>query len=364
MKISPFEASYLDLQKIPHETAFFDTVKEQYLEYKTAGLFLHDPEEAIYLYRIESPERSYTGLVACADIEDYLKGLIKKHEHTIVKHEQTQLELLRQRAASIKPVLITYPRVDEIQEALVAYAKQHQPFQSVKLGSDNHVFWRLTKSPFLDRIIALFDKQVPIAYIADGHHRTATLAMLYKSGMPEASKLLCAFFQPDELEILGFHRVVEGLNGRTTDEFLEALKPLFVIKFLKKGMLPHRKLDIAACLSTGEWFSLQWRKSVVKAMEDANKIVFDAHLLNEKVLKPILGIKNIRRDNRVTYLKGTKDLLAIELAAKKLKEGVIFCLHPVYFEDMIALADSEGIMPPKSTFFAPRMLNGLLGYEI
>ena len=367
MKISPFYASYPDLTKTPTDDAFFETIKEQYAEYKASGMFLEAAKEAVYVYQIETlgtPGEKFTGLVACADTEDYLNNQIRKHEHTIVKNEQMQLELLKDRAASIKPILLSFPIVPAFDTLLLEYIANHSPFYTITIESEKHTFWQASETSFLSDINQVFEQHIPIAYIADGHHRTSTVAMLSKSGIPGASKLLSAFFPINQLRIRAYHRVVEGLNGLTADAFLHELTPLFVIKVLRKPTAPHRSLGMTMCLN-GDWFYLAWRKSVIKDFEqNSTGILLDSQLLNEKVLKPILGIKNIRTDQRVSYVEGVKTPEELAKRLAKLKEGVAFYLFPIDFDDIIAIADAEATMPPKSTFFEPRMKNGLLNYEI
>ncbi len=364
MKIFPFKAVYPKLERIPTDEAFFETVKEKYADYKAMGFFQTEDVEAFYIYQVDALQRSFIGLVACADIEDYLVGNIKKHETTIVKNEQIQLELLRQRTASIKPVLLTYPYSVSLTPLLKTYQAQTPLFYTITIGEEKHSFWRLSDPPAIAAIVRFFEEQMSVAYIADGHHRSATMALLYKAGLEGASKLLCAFFAPQELEIFAFHRVVQGLNGKEPDKILEELRALFVVRFLKKAAAPHRKLDMTFCLN-GDWFYLQWRKSVMKEFEEGgDKTALDAQLLNEKILKPIFGVKNIRKDNRVIYVEGLKSPEELEKIALEHLPSAAFYLHAADFEDIFNIADSNGVTPPKSTFFEPRMKNGLLVYEI
>ncbi len=362
MKILPFKAIYPILDRVPHSNDFFETVKFRYHDYLNDGLFQETKEEAIFLYRITNAEgQKFTGIIAAVDIDDYLSGRIKKHERTIIKNEHLQSELLQMRGAAIKPVLLTYPTVESLNKLINKHLDAQRKFYIITIGTEKHCFWRISEPDVIKEFQDAIRQKLPITYIADGHHRSATFAHLHQINPSEkTSKMLCAFFGEEELRIHSFNRVVSDLNGLTSDEFLDKLTHLFKIKVVKRGEKPYTKFQIAMFLD-GRWFELHWRKSELKEFAQG-LVLLDVHLLNEKILKPMLGVKNIREDLRVKYVEGTKNLSELENACPP--EGVAFCLYPVDFEDLVAVADSDGIMPPKSTFFEPRMKNGLLGYDI
>ncbi len=378
MRILPFKAIYPVLDKVPHSNDFFDTVKFQYHEYREKGQFQPTEKEAIYIYRITDADgKKFTGLITCVDIADYLSGKMKKHEKTILKQEDLQSELLQKRGAAIKPVLLTYPSIrsnsslwtdgnkieqkSQLRDFLFNYIENHKKFYIMHINSEKHCFWQISEPEVIEKIQAIIQAEIPHAYIADGHHRSASFAALHnKLKSPKTAKMLCAFFPEEDLEIQAYNRIVDDLNGMTQDEFLSELTHFFKVKVLKKGVKPYAKFEMTMFLG-GKWFQLNWRKSELKEFAQG-LVLLDVHLLNEKILKPLLGVKNIREDARVKYIEGTKSIKRVEEACPT--EGVAFCLFPVEFEDMITIADSNGILPPKSTFFEPRMKNGLLVYEI
>ena len=372
MKISSFKAVYPNLDAVPHSNDFFDTVKLRYDEYAQEGLFKEAKEEAIYIYQIKnSKKQKFTGIIACTDIADYFDGNMRKHEKTITTNEDLQSGLLQKRGAAIKPVLLTYPSVSELQELIFKYIDDHKKFYVIELGNEKHRFWQVTEPEIIQQIQQIFKDKIPHTYIADGHHRSASYAALHQKFKTEKSKqMLTAYFPIQELKIKEQNRYIRGLNGLTSDEFLDKLQQVFKVKVLNKGVKPYAKFELTMFLE-GKWFQLNWRKSELKGFEDGF-VLLDVHMLNEKVLKPILGIKNIRTDKRVVYLDGTKSIDDIETYSETQNtdqsrffgEGVCFCLYPVEFEDLQQVADSNGILPPKSTFFEPRMKNGLLVYEI
>jgi uncharacterized protein (DUF1015 family) len=379
MKIIPFKAIYPILEKVPHSNDFFDTVKFQYHDYRAQGLFQAADKDALYIYRITNTEgEKFTGLICCVDITDYFEGNMKKHEKTIVTNEGLQSDLLEKRGAAIKPVLLTYPstraskttlwlnKTEEkstavLNNLLIEYIENNKKFYIIHIGGEKHCFWQIAEPEVIKEIQEVFKTEIPHSYIADGHHRSASFADLYAQLKSEkTAKMLCAFFPQQDLRIQAYNRIISDLNGLSQDEFLSELTHFFKVKVLKKGVKPYAKFEMTMFLG-GKWFQLNWRKSELKEFAQG-LVLLDVHLLNEKILKPLLGVKNIREDVKVKYIEGTKSIKNVEEACPT--EGVAFCLFPVEFEDLVLVADSEGILPPKSTFFEPRMKNGLLVYDI
>jgi uncharacterized protein (DUF1015 family) len=370
MRILPFEAIYPNLEKVPHTSDFFESVKFKYHEYAVEKRFCNTSKDAIYFYQIKNDEnQTATGIIACTDIQDYIENYIKKHEKTILSNESLQANLLQTRQAAIKPVLLTYPANSAIKTLIMNHINSHEKYYMIKIGTEKHIFWQVTEPNIIEKVQKIFKEKITYTYLADGHHRSASfLALHNKLNNEKTKKMLCAFFAIEELRINAFNRLVKDLNGMSEDVFLDKLMPFFKIKVLKKGVLPYAKFEMTMYMA-GKWFQLNWRKSELKGFAEG-LVLLDVHLLNEKVLKPILGIKNIREDSRIQYMEGNQTIGAIEKRLEAFDtEGpngppVVFCLFPVEFDDLKLISDANGIMPPKSTFFEPRMKNGLLVYEI
>ncbi len=367
MKIRSFRAMRPNLEKVPRSNDFFDTVKYRYHDYAAEGLFEATDVEAMYIYQIKTIEGwKFTGLIACTDIAEYREGHLKKHEKTILSSEDLQGKLLETRGAAIKPILLTYPAVEPLDELIADYIDRHRKYFVMELGGEKHRFWQITEGLILKKIRQIFETRIPHAYIADGHHRSASFAALNERAPNDKNdKLLCAFFPDHELKINAFHRLISNLNGLSTDDFLTKIEAVCNVVPLKKAALPTRKFEMTLRLNDGKWFKLTWKREILADFAEG-LVHLDVHLLNEKILKPILGVKNIRTDARLKYIEGTKSLNSIEKTASEptYTEGVCFCLFPVSFYDLKAVVDDAGVMPPKSTFFEPRMKNGLLVYEI
>ncbi|MEM9821819.1 MAG: DUF1015 family protein [Bacteroidota bacterium] len=368
MRIKPFQAVYPNFDYITSSDSFFDTVKFQFPEYKQSGFFHKTAQEALYIYQITNQLRTYIGIIACADIRDYTEGKIKKHENTLSSKEQQQMHLMLSREAAVKPVLLTYPPVDAIDSLLKSYIIDKPCFYTVELkkGKERHSFWEIREGTVIQELQKHFSKHVPYTYIADGHHRTSTSALMHermrnKEVDKEYNLLLSAFFPTPEIEIHDYNRVVEGLNDCTLTTFMAKLSQLFEIEILEKKRKPKEKHEIIMFLNR-EWFQLKWRKRILKTHE-GNGVILDANLLDEKVLRDILGIEDVRTDVRIKYVEGPKGLSELRGKTIKNENRVAFCLYPVQLADLFKIVNEGKTMPPKSTWFEPRMRNGLIVHE-
>lgn len=362
MKILPFRAVAPNLDKVPHSNDFFDTVKFRYHEYAAEGLFQPTEPEAMYIYQIKDAEgKKRTGVIATTAIEEYLNGSMRLHEKTIIDSQDLQTELLIKRKAAIKPILLTYPAIEELETLVADYIENNKKFYVIQLGKEKHRFWQITEGAVQTQLKQIFAEKMPHAYIADGHHRAASFAALHETAPTDKTdKMLCAYFPENSLNIHAFHRVVKDLNGLTADQLLDHLRKDFKIKVLREPAVPYIKFEMTMFLD-GQWFQLNWRKDVLKHFSES-AVLLDVDLLNERILKPVLGIENVKTDTRLKYIDGLQDIKKLEEAAGT--EGVAFYLFPVDFEDLQEIVDNQGTLPPKSTFFEPRMKNGLLVYEI
>ncbi len=368
MRISPFQAMFPNSDLITSNDSFFGSVKEEFQDYRKSGFFIKEAQESIFIYQIEGKARTFTGIIACADLEEYLKGKIKKHENTLAYKEQSQLQLLMRRKAIIKPILLTYHPVNAINKFIEDFLKKKKPVQSFQFESENfnHKFFEINDGDQLEKLQKLFAQKVPEMYIADGHHRCSTNALFYKRMKKKKEgddyrNLLCAFFPSNELEIYDFNRIVEGLKNVSLTKFMAGLSEVFDIKFLETERKPKQKHEITIFVNN-EWYSLKWKKEILKKYKN-KKVVLDADLLDEYILKPIFGIEDIRTDTRIKYVEGVKPIQEIVDKTKKEEGRVAFCIYPVKMEELLLVADQNSVMPPKSTWFEPRMKNGLISQD-
>lgn len=365
MQIKPFPAIFPKFELVPSPDSFCDSSKDLYREYSDKGFFREHAQPALYIYRIEAAHRRHTGLVALNDVEDFFSGKVKKHEKTLSEREQHQVRLFLQWEAVLKPVLLTYPPAADISDWLDRYARTHKPLFSTHFakGHQTHRVWAVPDTGDIRQVQALFATQVRSVYIADGHHRTSTIALLHGQLAEEHAQydfdhLFCAFFATDQLNILDYNRVVEGLEGISQASFVARLSRLFDLEVLPTPRRPEHKHELVMCLRK-DWFSLRWRADVL-AQYPPDQVLLDAELLNERVLRDLLGIQDVRTDQRITYVEGNKGIRGIQKQVGRNRSRVGFMLYPVTFADMMRLADLGESLPPKSTYFEPRLRSGVL----
>ena len=369
MRIKPFQAVYPNFDFITSADGFFNTIKYEYPEYRKSGFFKKTAQDALYLYRIQKGKGSYTGIVACADIQDYLEGKSKKHENTLAAKEQQQMHLMISRNAVVKPVLLTYPEVPEITSLIVTFIEEHEAFYSVRFekSGELHTFWEIRDGALIQRLEDLFRERVSATYIADGHHRCSTTGLMYQRLSPKSQEgncglLLAAFFAGTELRIHDYNRVVEGLSDTSLTHFMARLSQLFEIEVLEKAEKPRAKHEIVMMINR-EWYRLRWKAEVLKTYEH-QEVLLDVSLLDELVISGIMGIEDVRTDVRIRYVEGPKGISEVRSRTIKNEQRVGFLLYPATLDDLLRTADAGKTMPPKSTWFAPRIKNGLIVLEL
>ncbi len=363
MNIKPLRARYPNLHKIESADIFCTETKNLYKQYVTEGLFNQTDKPALFIYQIESITGVHTGLVALNEVDAFLDGKVKKHEATLDEREKQQMTMFFEWEAILKPVLLTYPPVSEVSAWLTAFTHQHKPLfiAKFKQGKVQHRVWTVTNEPDILELQGLFKRYVNTTYIADGHHRTSTIALLHEQREKypdfDFDHLFCAFFATDQLDILDYNRAAEIPKGMSSAKFMAKLSEVFNIQWLETQRRPEDKHEIVMCFRK-EWYSLHWRPEIVQDLDERNALL-DASLLNERVLGNILGIHDVRSDTKVTYIDGSKGLEGLLKAANN-RNKVGFALYPVHFDDLMFLADAGEILPPKSTYFEPRLKSGML----
>jgi uncharacterized protein (DUF1015 family) len=365
MKIKPFRATYPNFDFIASPDSFCDDAKFSFREFQANGFFEKSPKDALYIYQIETDERLHTGLISLNEVEDFFAGKVKKHEKTLSEREQQQMQLFLKWNAILKPVLLTYPPVPDISLWLEHFTQAHKPLYATRFAKDKqtHRVWTVTEAEDIGQLQNLFAAQVQGTYIADGHHRTTTVALLHerlkgKSKEFDFDNLFCAFFAADQLDILDYNRVVEGLKDVSPTHFMVKMSKVFDLDVLEQPRKPLEKHELVM-YAQKHWYSLRWKESVLKS-HAKDRVVFDATLLNEFVLDQIFGITDVRTDTRITYVEGAKGLTGVRKATNESDDRIGFLLYPVSFDDMMRMADAGESLPPKSTYFEPRLKSGML----
>ena len=369
MQIQAFKATYPRKKLITSADSFFGKVKEEYPVFRDSGFFKQRKQPGLYIYRIDEPLRSYTGLLTLASMDEYQEGNIKIHEHTLAAKEQRQIQLLMHRKAAVKPVLLTYRGVEEIDKLIKKQLVEKDPFMHYYFEEEDehHWIWEIKEEKTIKKLQKLFAEKVPTAYIADGHHRTAAMALLREQaeteGLPPCyNYLLSAFFPTRELDIFEFNRIVVNTNGLSPTRLIASLSQWAKVKVLDQYKPLKQKHEWLLFLNN-EWFHFQWREETLKAHQN-DEVLLDVSLLNKLVLQDILGIEDPRTDVRLKYIEGPRGIDAFKQLVNKAENRLGFILFPIDIKDFLHIADAGKVLPPKSTWFEPRMRNGLLVHDL
>ena len=365
MRIKPFQALYPDLKAIESPDKFCEKAKDEFPAFRKRGLYLEFPEAAFYIYQIEDGHRKHTGLVALNAVADFLSGKIKKHENTIHEKEKQQMDLFMEWKAILKPVLLTYPSVPAIEQWLQAFIGQSPAFFTTRFQKDGqvHRMWPVTETDDIALLQALFAEHVPRTYIADGHHRTTSVALLQEEFKDSDSaghfdNLFCIFIGADELDILDFNRVVHVSEDLSPVQFIGHLSEVFTMKRLAAPRPPAHKFELVLYTDKA-WYALEWKPAVLARFPE-EQVLLDVSLLNELVLKEMLGMHDIRTDSRIAYIDGSRGIEGVQRAVDAGPNRIGFILFPVSLDDMMHIADKGETLPPKSTYFEPRVRTGMM----
>ena len=367
--------SFLNVVKpeitLPPETdhysmAVYEAGKNNFEKLVKEGVFIQDQNECLYIYELIMDGRSQNGIVACASVDDYMEGRIKKHELTRPDKETDRKNHVRISMMNAEPVFFAYP-ANKTLDQLVAKIKTAKPTYSFT-SDDNiqHRFWVVSEPKHIEAIVDAFE-QMPATYVADGHHRTAAAALVGNdlkkenpahTGKESYNYFLAVHFPDNQLAILDYNRVVKDLNGNDPKSFLEGLARSFVVE--RKGTEAYRpaRLHEFGMYLAGEWYSLVAKPGTYN---DSDAIgVLDVTILSEQVLKPLLNIHDLRTDKRIDFVGGMRGLKELERRVDSGEMAVAFALYPVSMKQLIDIADSGQIMPPKTTWFEPKLRSGLV----
>ena len=348
-------------------------VVENFNAFKDYGWLVQDKEEKLYIYAqsmnpTDADAHWQYGIVACAWSEDYVNQVIKKHELTRKDKEEDRMKHVRITNANVEPVFFAYPAVAEI-DAIVSNITKEAPIYDFIAKEDNfgHRFWVIDDKATIDRLVELFAKEVPSMYIADGHHRSAAAALVGQekkennpghTGKEEYNFFMTVIFPDNQLKIIDYNRVVKDLNGLSKEEFLNALTESFEVEDMGTEIYKPAKLHEFSTYLDGHWYKLNAKPGT---FNDADPIgVLDVTILSNLVLDKILGIKDLRTDKRIDFVGGIRGLGELKRRVDNGEMKVAFALHPVTMKQIIDIADSGNIMPPKTTWFEPKLRSGLV----
>lgn len=334
----------------------------------TDGVLVQDEKPMLYVYELTMDGRSQTGLVACTSIDEYMQGIIKKHELTREDKEQDRIRHVDICNANTGPIFLAYRTVDEISEIVDNVKKNAPVYDFTAEDGIIHRAWIIDNEETINRLVKLF-KDVPNLYIADGHHRNASAAKVglkrrnenpNYTGDEEFNYYLAVIFPSDQLKILDYNRVVKDLNGLSEEEFIKKLSEKFDIVETEGRAKPNKAYDFGMYMD-GKWYMLT-AKDEIKS-KDAVKGL-DVSILQDNVLIPILGIGDIRTDKRIDFVGGIRGLGELEKRVNSGEMKVAFAMYPTSIEQLMTIADENKIMPPKSTWFEPKLRSGLFIHSL
>ncbi len=356
--------------KDEHDADVYEKAVENFQLFQDKGWLVQDDKEMYYVYAQTMNGKTQYGLVVGAYVEDYMSGKIKKHELTRRDKEEDRMKHVRVNDANIEPVFFAYPDNDEIDGIVARTIKQTPEYDFVSVDGVGHHFWLISNDVDIKRITEVF-ATFPALYIADGHHRSAAAALVgaekaknnpNHKGDEEYNYFMAVCFPESQLTIIDYNRVVTDLNGLTPEEFLNKLKKNFVVE--EKGTEIYRpeKLHNFSLYLGGKWYSLTANPNTY---DDNDPIgVLDVTISSNLILNDILGIKDLRSDKRVDFVGGIRGLGELKKRVDSGEMAAALALYPVSMKQLMDIADTGNIMPPKTTWFEPKLRSGLVIHKL
>lgn len=353
-----------------HSQPAYDKAVENYKLWKERGWLVQDSKENYYVYAQTMNGRTQYGLVVCANVEDYLCGNIKKHELTRKDKEEDRMIHVRNQNANIEPVFFSYPDNETINSIVNEITKHPAEYDFVAEDGFGHHFWVIEDPETIKTITETF-AQMPAFYVADGHHRTAAAALVgaekkaqnpNHTGNEEYNFFMAVVFPESHLKIIDYNRVVKDLNGLSPEEFIKRVEDDFIVEKVGKEIYTPNALHNFSMYLGGEWYSLTAKEG---RYNDEDPIgVLDVTILSDLVLDKILGIKDLRTSKRIDFVGGIRGLGELSKRVDSGEMVVAFALYPVSMKQLVDIADSGNIMPPKTTWFEPKLRSGLAIHEL
>lgn len=354
-----------------HSPAAYDKAVENFNLWQERGWLVPDEKEMYYIYAQTMDGRTQYGLVAATNVDDYMTGKIKKHELTRRDKEDDRMIHVRIQNANLEPVFFAYPDVDEMNKIISEYVASHEPeYDFVAPDGFGHTFWKIDDDKIINRITEIF-RDIPALYVADGHHRTAAAARVgaekraqnpNHTGNEEYNYFLAVIFPASQLHVIDYNRVVKDLNGLTPDEFLEKLRESFDVVDMGTEIYKPNKLHNFGMYLNGHWYSLT---ALPGTYNDNDPIgVLDVTVLSNLVFDKILNLGDLRTSQRIDFVGGIRGLDELQRRVDSGEMAVAFAMYPVTMQQIIDIADTGNIMPPKTTWFEPKLRSGLVIHKL
>ncbi len=354
-----------------YDPRVYEKAAENFKKFQDKGWLVQDDKDNYYIYAQTMNGKTQYGLVVCAYVDDYLNGVIKKHELTRRDKEEDRMEHVRVNNANIEPVFFAYPDNTVLNDLIMRYAKTEPEYDFIApVDGFRHQFWIISDSKDIDVVTKEFAK-MPALYIADGHHRSAAAALVgaekakqnpNHKGTEEYNYFMAVCFQASQLTILDYNRVVKDLNGLSSEDFLNALKKNFEVEEKGTEIYKPNHLHNFSLYLDGKWYSLTAKPGT---FDDKDPIgVLDVDISSRLILDEILGIKDLRSDKRIDFVGGLRGLEELKRRVDSGEMRMALALYPVTMKQIMDIADSGKIMPPKATWFEPKLRSGLIIHKL
>ena len=354
-----------------YDPRVYEKAAENFRKFKENGWLVQDDAEHYYIYAQTMNGKTQYGLVVGAYVNDYMTGVIKKHELTRRDKEEDRMKHVRVNNANIEPVFFAYPDNSMLDSLIMRYAATEPEYDFIApIDGFRHQFWVISDQKDIEAITAEFAK-MPAMYIADGHHRSAAAALVgaekaklnpNHKGTEEYNYFMAVCFQASQLTILDYNRVVKDLNGLTSEDFIKALERNFTVEDKGNGIYKPAKLHEFSLYLDGKWYCLTAKEGTFDNSDPIG--VLDVDISSRLILDDILGIKDLRSDKRIDFVGGLRGLEELKRRVDSGEMRMALALYPVSMQQIMDIADSGKIMPPKATWFEPKLRSGLVIHEL
>ncbi len=356
--------------KDEHDEDVYEKAVENFTMFQREGWLVQDEEEMYYIYAQTMNQKTQYGLVVCAHVEDYMSGKIKKHELTRKDKEEDRMKHVRVNNANIEPVFYSYPESDEINKIVDRVIEQEAEYDFVSEDGVGHHFWLIDSKADIDKITEVF-AAFPAMYIADGHHRSAAAALVgaekakqnpNHTGSEEYNYFMAVCFPDNQLTIIDYNRVVKDLNGLTPEELLKKLEKNFEIQPTASDIVRPTALHNFSIYVDGKGYNLTAKPGTYNDNDPIEQL--DVTITSNLILDEILGIKDLRTDTRIDFVGGIRGLGELKKRVDSGEMAFAMALYPVSMKQLMTIADTGNIMPPKTTWFEPKLRSGLVIHKL
>ncbi len=378
VKDNPYSFLHVDKSEVDlpddidiHDEKVYEQARDNLSKMIKDKVFIQDEEDSLYIYKQIMDGRAQVGLVGTTSIDDYLNDIIKKHEYTRADKELDRINHVDYTNANTGPIFLTYRSKDEVNQIIASWMKENDPIYDFQSDDDiTHTIWKIDDKSKIEELVSLFGS-VDYLYIADGHHRTASAVKVglkrreelpKYDGTEEFNFFLSVLFPDKDLYIMDYNRVVRDLNEYSAAEFIELLKEQFdVDEYTKDGQYKPTEKHTFGMFLDDKWYVLKAKEGSFDKDSPVDRL--DVSILQKNVLTPLLGILDPRVDERIDFVGGIRGLAELE---ERVFNGmrVAFSMYPTSIEDLMAIADAGEVMPPKSTWFEPKLRSGLFVHTL